>query len=175
MHYKVVFDNTTVGYTGWHFALFGMVGIVIGAVFVVIVRRQGVLPFRWWSDRPRASKRFAYLMLGFPLLWTLAVLYSTYSQYAGLKKAQQSGAASVVEGPVTHFRPMPATGHAMERFCVQETCFSYSDYVVTAGFNNTSSHGGPIREGLPVRVTYVGAAIIKLEVAADTAEAKRND
>ena len=173
MQYRVVFDNTAVGYTGWHFAAYGMVGTVIGAVMVATVLRRGVLPIKWWSTRPRASKLFAFYIFGFSLLWTLVVLYSTYTQYAGLKKAQVNGRAQVVEGIVTHFKPMPVTGHAMERFCVQETCFSYSDYIVTAGFNNTSSHGGPIRDGLPVRVTYVGAAIIKLEVAADATETKR--
>ena len=53
----------------------------------------------------------------------------------------------------------------MERFCVSGTCFEYSDYVVTGGFNNTSSHGGPIRAGLPVRVSHVGDRIVKLEIA----------
>jgi hypothetical protein len=52
----------------------------------------------------------------------------------------------------------------MESFCVSGVCFRYSDYVVTAGFNQTSSHGGPIRDGLPVRVTYIGNTIVKLEV-----------
>jgi hypothetical protein len=155
------------GYTGWHFASFGMVGVVIGAILVATVNRRGALPFNWWSSRPRASKRFAVYILIFSLFWTISALYGTYAQYAALKKAQENGTAQIVEGVVTHFKPMPATGHAMERFCVQTTCFSYSDYVVSAGFNNTSSHGGPIREGLPVRVTYVGAAIIKLEVGVE--------
>ncbi|WP_322021733.1 MULTISPECIES: hypothetical protein [unclassified Burkholderia] len=53
----------------------------------------------------------------------------------------------------------------MERFCVGQVCFSYSDYVVTGGFNNTASHGGPIRAGLPVRGSYVDGLIVKLEVA----------
>jgi hypothetical protein len=168
MEYRVVFDNTTIGYTGWHFASFGMVGVLIGAILVAIVKRRGALPFKWWSTRPRASKRFALYILIFSLFWTITAFYSTYAQFAALKKAQANGTAQVVAGVVTHFTPMPATGHAMERFCVQETCFSYSDYVITAGFNHTSSHGGPIREGLPVRVTYVGAAIIKLEVATES-------
>ena len=60
---------------------------------------------------------------------------------------------------------MPVSGHAMEHFCVRQACFEYSDFVITAGFNNTASYGGPIRDGLPVRVTYVGNAIAKLEVA----------
>jgi len=65
---------------------------------------------------------------------------------------------------VTRFKPMPPSGHAPEEFCVKDRCFQYSDFEVSPAFNTTSSHGGPIREGLPVRVTYVGNAIVRLEV-----------
>jgi len=167
LQYRVVFDQASLGYTGWHFAIFGMVGVLLGIILVVVVNRRGALPLKWWSTRPRASKRFAVYILGFSLFWTITAVYSTYAQYAAIKKAEANGTAQIVEGVVTQFRPMPATGHALERFCVQTTCFSYSDYVITAGFNNTRSHGGPIREGLPVRVTYVGAAIVKLEIATE--------
>ena len=69
-----------------------------------------------------------------------------------------------MEGEVADFVPMPAAGHAMEHFCVQRVCFSYSDFVLNGGFNNTSSHGGPIRAGLPVRIAYLDGVIVKLEI-----------
>jgi len=59
---------------------------------------------------------------------------------------------------------MPYSGHAMESFTVSGVPFSYSDYIPKAGFNQTSSHGGPIHEGLPVRIWYVGNEIVKLEI-----------
>jgi hypothetical protein len=62
---------------------------------------------------------------------------------------------------------MPYAGHANEHFTVCGVPFSYSDYVVTEGFNRTSSHGGPMREGLWVRITYVGDIIARLEIAKD--------
>jgi hypothetical protein len=44
-----------------------------------------------------------------------------------------------------------------------------SDYKPSSGFNQTSSHGGPIRSGLQVRIYYVdpgsGPTITKLELA----------
>ena len=73
--------------------------------------------------------------------------------------------AHFIEGTVSQFIPMPYTGHAMESFVVHGVRFAYSDYVITAGFNNTSSHGGPIREGLPVRIWYRGNEILRLDVA----------
>ena len=74
----------------------------------------------------------------------------------------------MVEGAVANFHPMPAAGHEDEHFTVQGVYFAYSDYSVTSGFNNTSSHGGPMREGLYVRIHYTrsvtGETITKLEV-----------
>ncbi|GAC1417844.1 MAG: hypothetical protein NVSMB69_18760 [Novosphingobium sp.] len=52
----------------------------------------------------------------------------------------------------------------MEHFDVAGVTFSYSDYVITAGFNNSASHGGPIREALPVRICHRDGEILRLEV-----------
>lgn len=159
MNYEVVFDVATAGYKSWTFPAFGLIFIAIGT---------GLFLFRnkWpsqWKNRPNA--KFTYLYLGFAVLWTSITFFSTFKEYLSLLAAEKNGSYKVVEGNITNFVPMPGTGHAMEKFCVNNACFSYSDYVVTDGFNNTTSHGGPIHEGLPVRVTYIGNKIIRLEVA----------
>jgi hypothetical protein len=167
VQYQTIFDITTTGYQTWRFAAFGLIFVTIGILLVASVTWRRSLPFRWWSTRPLASKIFAYFFFGFALLWTSITFVGTWRDYSRLENAIATGHARVVEGVVTDFSPMPVTGHAMERFCVSGSfaCFEYSDYVVTSGFNNTSSHGGPIRAGLRVRVTYVGDSILKLEVA----------
>ena len=165
MAYRVIFDFALRDAQPWTFGLMGFLFIAIGAVLVTVVRRRGSLPFRGWNEHPRRSAVFAYFMFGFALLWTSIVYVSQFREHAALSEAIASGRAQVVEGAVTNFHAMPATGHDTERFCVQAACFSYSDYIVTFGFNNTSSHGGPIRAGLQVRITYVGNTIVKLEVA----------
>ena len=38
---------------------------------------------------------------------------------------------------------MPEKGHAVEHFKVNGHYYEYSDFEVSAGFNNTSTHGGP--------------------------------
>ena len=85
-----------------------------------------------------------------------------------IEKAQSEGKVQVVIGIVEDFHPMPFSGHDTERFRVGTEKFSYSDYMVTGGFNNTSSHGGPIKFGLPVRITFIPSkfcnVITKLEV-----------
>jgi hypothetical protein len=165
MHYRVVFDITSAGYQSWSFAAHGLILVAVGAALVAVVIWRKTLPFPWWSTRPTRSKIFAIFFFSFAVLWTVVAFISTYHEYSSLIAAKRDGRVQVAEGVVSNFKPMPVTGHAMERFCVSAACFQYSDYVVTSGFNHTSSHGGPIREGLPVRVTYFGNSILKLEVA----------
>jgi hypothetical protein len=59
---------------------------------------------------------------------------------------------------------MPYDGHQEECFSVKHRSFCYSDFELTAGFNNTASHGGPIEPGLPVKIAYIDGHILRLEV-----------
>lgn len=166
VQYNVVFDITSSGNRSWSSAAFGLIFVAAGAVLVAFAVWRKTLPYsRWWSKRPTASRVFAFTYLSFAVVWTACAFRSSCHEYSTLITALKNGHVQVVQGLVTDFQPMPAAGHSMEQFCVSGACFKYSDYVVTSGFNNTSSHGGPIRQGLPVRVTYVGNSILKLEVA----------
>jgi hypothetical protein len=85
--------------------------------------------------------------------------------YARAQDAYVQGQYSVVEGTVTNFHPMPYSGHQEESFSVNGVQFSYSDFILVPCFNNTASHGGPIRQGVKVRIAYSGNCIWKLEIA----------
>ena len=106
-------------------------------------------------------------MVAFASLWSMGAYTAMHSEYAHLQAAYHEGNFSVVEGLATDFQPMPYEGHRNECFTVQNKQFCYSDYGPSAGFNNSTSHGGPIRENLPVRVSYVGNTIVRLEVKSD--------
>ena len=148
-----MFDIAEAGYKSWYFPALGLV-LAAGSGVLLLLRRS--IPGPWTKS--------AQWGLAFALAWTVFTFGLTYYEYWSLSSARDGGRAKVVEGVVSNFSPMPASGHADERFCVDRSCFEYSDFSVSPGFNNTSSHGGPIREGLPVRITYVGGAILKLEV-----------
>lgn len=79
--------------------------------------------------------------------------------------------AWIAEGVVENFHPMPKEGHSNETFTVNGTLFAYSDYTVTPAFNKTASHGGPIKQGLYVRIHYTDSrefggqkAILRIEL-----------
>jgi len=160
MTYDVVFDAAASGCKSWPFAAAGLLFVAIGVVLVVLAR----------AFRSRLRKRaawFAYFFLVFAGLWTVVAFASTHGEYAKVRDALLRGRAEVVEGRVEDFSPMPYSGHATEHFTVCGVPFAYSDYVITAGFNQTSSHGGPVRAGSWVRITHVGSIIARLEIARD--------
>lgn len=174
MDYKLVFDLQTSGVRLANY-LFIVPGIAIFLCGVVtyIFKDRLTNPFR----RKPMPQRFPLFLLLFGALWMQLSTLSLYSQYSAMDKAVKTGRVSVIEGKVVHFKPMAYMGHQPERFCISdsETCFSYSDFVVTPGFNQTSVSGGPIHNGLPIRVTYTGNTIVKLEVASsETAFVQKN-
>jgi len=157
--YTPVFDIADVGYRGLPGVAFGLVFVAIGALWFVfpdLYPRRGP---KWIGDS------FRQVFLGFSVLWTVIAFGGSYMEYRSASSAIAQNRANRVEGLVRDFQPMPYAGHVNEHFCVSDKCFDYSDYSVTAGFNNTASHGGPIREALPVRITYIDNTILRLEIA----------
>jgi hypothetical protein len=100
-------------------------------------------------------------MLFCSVLWIAFAFTGTWRDYSALRNALKEGNVAVVEGRVENFVFIP---HKTERFSVCGASFSYSNYLVTAGFNNTNSYGGPIREGMWVRIAHSGNSIARLEI-----------
>jgi len=118
----------------------------------------------------RGPARFFGVAIGsFAVLWTLTTASSMWTRHRDLLQALASPQTPVVEGPVTNFHPEPFGGHNDESFSVAGVPFFYSEYRITGAFNQPASHGGPIHEGLNVRIHYLkgpaydGNLIIQLD------------
>jgi hypothetical protein len=170
MTYQMVFDASQKPPDLWFLAL--PAGFALLALLMVL----GVIPVRSYAYRRTQRRWTRRFIWGFPVVFmalsAFQGAFSAYlilSPYMAARSALASGEVAVVEGRVESFHPMPAEGHDTERFRVGGVHFAYSDFILTPGFNTTASHGGPIREGLPVRITYMGppddATILKLETA----------
>jgi hypothetical protein len=157
--YVTVFDITNAGFKSWSFPSFGLIFVVIGLLLPTLIKR-GI--FR--KSSPTMERWFPRFFLGFAIFWTSTSFFGTFSDYRRAAAAMRDHGASIAEGVVTDFIPMPVTGHAMESFTVNGVKFRYSDYIITAGFNNTASHGGPIREGLRVRIWHLNGEILRLDI-----------
>ena len=101
------------------------------------------------------------------LLISLVIFLPSFMKQRG---EYVSGKSLIVEGTVENFRPAPTIGPARESFSVHGVSFSYNALDDTPCFHNAPIHGGPIREGLDVRIHYYEGCIQRIEVSQ-----KRND
>jgi hypothetical protein len=163
MNYHAVFDLGLSGYRYWWFPTAGLVFVCIGSLLFFFPQRTVAIAGSKRKGVPSKVAGALLMLLG--SIWAMFIFYETYSEYSSLAADLRSGQYLIAEGQVRNFIPMPYTGHALETFEVNGVHFSYSDFVVNAGFNNTQSHGGPIRRGLFVKISYVGNHILRLEIA----------
>ena len=159
MDYEVAFEISQSLLGSSSESLIGFLFIAIG----VIIYKKPKLFQDNWSEK--ASKTFVKIWLGFSIFWTVFAFGGTFISHNYSRYIYNNDKYNVIEGIVENFDPMPWSGHKMESFTVHGVKFEYSDYRNTPGFNNATSKGGPIREGLPVKISYTGNTILKLEIS----------
>ena len=159
MPYHTVFDITANGYD-WT----SEGKVLISVIVLILAWWFGPSLFPSWTRvSPFARGLIFSFLIGFAILGAVTAYLFGYAHYSNLRREFEAGRFKVVEGVVSEFDP-ETVEHKEERFCVQGTCFKYSTWLVTEGFNRSYVAGGPIRLGLPVRVSYVYSRIVKLEV-----------
>jgi hypothetical protein len=162
-HFETSFDLSQTGYEGLKFILIcGLIGILC-CIVAYLLKKRGL-----------ANN---YKIVFVPAFLTLFFLYAglyRYPTYSYLKHLQDTQGYQTVEGHVANFQKMqksPYNNNLMEQeyFTVNNIPFYYEPYK-TAGFHTMAIHGGPMREGLYVRMSYAfidkchGNEIIKLEI-----------
>ena len=158
MPYVTVFDISKQPFEWWWPAI----GLAIAALGIIFIKFGS----RFTSQAN--AKVAGWVMVVFGIAFTIVVYNSVSSMWADWHKAYEGGAYSTVEGIVEDFKPMPYEGHQDECFRVKNETFCYSDFDVQPGFHQSASHGGPIREGLPVRIAYYDGQILRLDIRADS-------
>lgn len=155
----VIFDISQENFEYWFFAFpFGFV-VLADIAFLFILR----------SDRKKGIKTpGAHIITvgGLFLFGTFvsAVLFfGPLLNYFSYRTILASGEAEWIEGTITNFTPMPIGGHGNESFVINGRKFSYSSYYITPGFKSTQVDGGPLREGMKVKIWYHNGVILRIE------------
>ena len=166
MQYTTVFDISQQNFYGWAFFLSIAGGIAVVSVLLSRMIEHGyVAPIKGWSKK--ASVWFGYVICVFFLFTGGIMAKISYDDYAYLLSTLEQGQALVVQGCVQDFSPKLIKGRGeLERFRVRGVLFEYSGSDLSPGFQQTAFKGGPIHEGLHVRISYVNKIILKLEVSA---------
>jgi hypothetical protein len=69
-----------------------------------------------------------------------------------------------VEGPVERYLARQSGEENFEQFTVNGVLLGYGSLGLPKCYHRPAANGGPIREGLPVRITYNGHCIVKVEI-----------
>jgi hypothetical protein len=160
MTFTTVFDAGQQGYSNWWFPAVGLVFVAWGMAQIFwpgTIRRALPVGLRG-GVRGQTYNREIVLVAS---IWTVVTFCITAMGSWGAGHRLNQGLYEVVEGPITDYAN---NGRSNESFSVNGHRFSYSDYIVTSGFHTTASHGGPIHEGLYVRITYSNDQILRLEI-----------
>ena len=141
MDNQVIFDVSQKGFDGFTIIL-GMFFVIVGITGLKrnIIQQSG-----------RISPKVAIIVGIVVSVGSFLFQFSNRQAYVTILR---NGQASVVEGEIESFHPMPKEGHDQETFIVDGILFAYSDFSVTPAFNNTSSHGGPLKSGMFVKIYY---------------------
>jgi len=165
MHYVTVFNAAQDDVPHWNEIAIGIVLILASGALLCMPGR--ILTRLTAGQNPLYTRSLALVFCLVTLSWTVGSITYFDSDSSYLDAAEQAKRRDcvTVEGRVENFHPMPMAGHDEETFDVAGQHFYYSDYILSPGFNNSASHGGPIRGGLPVRICHREGLILILEIA----------
>ncbi len=163
MDYITVFEITDKGFD---------MNTLMPLLFLVI--GIGVSWFNIKYNKSKSPKRkftiiFGFIFSGFALIVLLLTIPSSLADRNRIQKIFENNEYQVVEGLIENFHPMPHNGHDVESFTINGVYFEYSDFKLVYSFNNTASHGGPLRRnGQQVKLSYINLngenRILKVEL-----------
>lgn len=139
--------------------LLGGVGAAVAVALAFLAWRDVVLTLRDSSPRARSVAAVAAAVL------LLLISLQGVQQLSAFDLAHRlaAGDATVVTGEVQEVRE--DNGNS-ECFMVGGHEYCYTDGPTSVGFHQAATNGGPIHNGLLVRVTSIGDVIVRLEIAA---------
>ena len=145
MEYQVLFDVGARGYR---------LGVVPALALISMFAAAGFSYFAHVRKAGLWKRAAAYGSLSLTALLAAVIVASTYVEYQALATVLKSDVVKVVEGEVRRLTETPSPWNPGESFTVGGIRFHYSAFHYTHSFRKPRSRGGPIREGLPVRIHY---------------------
>lgn len=130
------------------------------ATMIGLAAIGAVLALVGLSLRRRAQLSWMLLLLAVVAWADAGMQYQAQTRvpfdYWVLKAAVAKRSYEIVQGTVINFHAMaPGSNYDWERFDLPPYRFGYADSYGTAAFKRISAFGGPIKNGLYLRITFV--------------------
>ncbi len=146
--YDLIFDISTYGHPLFDFGGPDIAFLVVGALLLLGLRKR--------YPEQVSMKRImpmAIVMIVFSIAGNLFFGYMARSSYDSVREMYRAGECRGVEGPVRGVS-LEYGRISRQSFTVGGTLFTISDNEITGGYNVTVHRGGPLREGVPVKIVY---------------------
>jgi hypothetical protein len=155
MQTQVVFDSTT-SEAGWllsasPFLLVGVLLVMSGLFVALLNWKKGWVP------------RLLGIGLALMLIFEFSFRYSYY-HWIFFSQYLNPGPHQTVEGPVENYLARQSGEVNFEQFTVNGVLLGYGSLGLPKCYHRPAANGGPLHEGLRVRITYDGACIAKVEI-----------
>lgn len=157
--YELIFDAGS-SYTTWR-------GAVIPGLISLTSAFLAFVSWKWsrvGNPKHRNYTIMASIVSILAAALTVGILGYTHNRFTVIRDALSSGRFKSIEGTVSGLVAERRDGHPRERFTVGGVTFVYSSSDISSGFHWTVGKGGPIREGLRVRISDVDGIIARLEI-----------
>lgn len=153
--YITVFDAAQAGPFQTWFPAF------LGAMFMIFsvalwFNRESMMPNR--GERARVV--IGVLMIMASVFWFGLATWRVATQSAAMKAALRDKTVEKTEGFVSGFKPQYGKSDFWERFCVNQKCFYYFEYLPGPGFHTA----GLVAPKMRVRVYHTGNVIMRLDI-----------
>lgn len=159
----VVFDIRTADFAAWF--VFTPLGILLAALFIELVRRRRAI--RGFVASPRDPRMAGFLLASVALVGVTGYqLRAYFAEETSLVHVLNTGQARIVEGEITDYTPQAWTGRPLESFRVGGERFSFDGFGATPAYHKRVRNGGPLREGMRVRLFEFRGNILRVEVLA---------
>lgn len=163
--FLVIYDMQEAGFHGWDFVSEGFIVTVLGAVLLLVKKRL---------ETPVFSGVFAWLPLVMffgGLTWVSLLFAIAYPEFQELHKSYLIGKYKQIDGVVESYVRAESNPKGRVSFLVNGQRFSCSKYVIKPGYCPSLEKEAYFSEGVRVKIRYVDAAIVRLEVERDPEQA----
>ena len=159
-NYSVVYDSTRTNLWWW---LTWSPVFLVASLMVLIVLRDA-----WRLRRQSQPQKLLFLAI-LVLVCASVGLRTSFRYYVSRHFYHYYGPYTTIEGVVKNYEVFRTSNSIGEQFDVNDIHFGYIDMIQQNCFHRAAGNGGPIHEGLQVRISYailhVSPCIVKLEVS----------